>query len=127
MAKIICIEDEVGIRDDIVEELVEAGHQVIPASNGAEGLQAVWDNRPDLVICDFLMPKMNGGQVFLELKNSYPDFSALPFIFLSAHADKENVENGVSMDADAYLTKPVNFDMLIETVTGLLAKNKEAH
>lgn len=125
MAKIICIEDEEHIRDDLVEELTDAGHHVIPACNGAEGLQAIWENQPDLVICDFLMPKMNGGQVFQKLKDEYPNFQDLPFVFLSAHADKQSVENGVTMDADIYLTKPVNFDVLIETVTGLLAKKNK--
>jgi len=125
MAKILCIDDEISIREDIVEELLEAGHQVISACNGIEGFQALVESQPDLVICDFLMPKMNGGQLFQKLKSEYPDFHNLPFIFLSAHADKENLENGMTLDADAFLTKPVHFDSLMDTVNKLIDKYKK--
>jgi len=122
MANIICIEDEEGIREDIVEELTEQGHSVISVGDGEEGLLAIRNHSPDMVICDFLMPRMTGGELFQKLKDDYPDFENLPFVFLSAHADKEHVENGESMGASAYLTKPVNFDLLVSTVNELLGK-----
>ena len=123
MAKIICVEDELDIQEDIVEVLTEQGHQVIAASDGLEGFEAIQRHRPDLVVCDFLMPRMNGGQLFEKLKNEYTDFLKLPFVFLSAHADKRHIENGVTMGADDYLTKPVQFERLIETVNELLAES----
>jgi len=122
MIKIVCVEDEATIRDDLVEELSDQGHQVIAVGDGQAGLEAIWEHHPDMVICDFLMPRMSGGDLFQKLKDDFPGFENLPFVFLSAHADERHVQDGVKMGADAYLTKPVNFDLLIETVDGLLSR-----
>ena len=120
MAKILCVEDEDEIRVDIVEELTDAGHEVLAASNGLEGLQAVTDFRPDLIISDCLMPKMTGPEFFQALRRDYPDFDDVPFVFLSAHADKSHVEEGMALGANVYLTKPVDFDKLLMVVNSLL-------
>ena len=121
MAKILCIEDEISIQEDIVEELSEFGYQVIAESNGRDGLRAIIKDSPDLVVCDCLMPEMTGTQLLQTLKNDYPEFASVPFVFLSAHADERHVEDGVGLGADAYFTKPINFDILLITIEGLLA------
>ncbi len=126
MARILCVEDEDDIRADIVEELMDAGHEVFAASNGEEGLRAIPDFRPDLIISDCLMPKMTGLELFQALHRDLPDFASTPFVFLSAHADKSHVEEGMNLGADAYLTKPVDFDQLLVIVNSLLAQKTSA-
>lgn len=123
MAKIVCIEDEIQIQEDIVEELREFGYEVIAESNGKNGLRAIIRESPDLVVCDCLMPEMTGTELFEKLRDDYPEFASVPFVFLSAHADKKHMESGVRLGADAYLTKPINFDILLTTIDGLLNKH----
>ncbi len=126
MTKILCIEDEIPIQEDIVEELIDFGFEVIAETNGRDGLRAIIRDQPDLVICDCLMPEMTGSDMFEVLKSDYPEFAGMPFIFLSAHADRKHIEDGVDLGADAYLTKPVNFDILLTMIDGLLQREKEA-
>ena len=124
MTKILCIEDEIPIREDIVEELEDCGYEVITESNGKDGLRAIITERPDLIVCDCLMPEMTGIQLFETLRSDYPEFAHVPFVFLSAHADKKHIEDGFELGADAYLTKPINFDFLLTIIGGLL-KDRE--
>jgi len=119
-ATLLCVEDEPDIREAIVEELVDCGFQVIEASNGALGLQAVLDQRPDLVVCDCLMPVMSGIELLQTLRRDHPDYDDVPFIFLSAHASESDVELGKETGAEHYLTKPIDLDLLVETVNRTL-------
>ena len=127
MARILSVEDEADIQADIVEELVDAGHEVITAMTGAEGLAAVIEHTPDLIICDSLMPVMTGLEFFTRLRRDYPEMNEVPFIFLSAHADKTHVEDGLERGADAYLTKPVDFTELMEAVESLLEQGRSSN
>ncbi len=124
MTRIVLVEDEAHIREDIVEELTDVGHEVIAVTNGREGLQAILRHRPDLVICDCLMPVMTGAELLGALRRDYPEFDDMPFVFLSAHADKTHVEDGLAIGADLYLVKPIDFDLLIESVEALLERNR---
>ena len=124
MAKILCVEDEDEIRADLVEELVDAGHEVFAASDGMEGLKAVSEFRPDLILSDCLMPKMTGPELLRALRQDLPEFAETPFLFLSAHADESHVEEGLGLGADGYLKKPVDFDHLIEKVESLLVARR---
>ena len=116
MARILCIEDEDFIRQDIVEELTDAGHTVIEADNGADGLKAIVAQTPDLVLCDISMPVMDGHTLLTELRENHPAFDDLPFVFLSALADRKDVIAGKRLGADDYLTKPIDFEMLHATI-----------
>ena len=116
MTKILCIEDEVPLREDIVEELQDAGHETIEAANGREGLEAIVEHRPDLVLCDIAMPVMNGRDLLTTLREKYPLYTDLPFVFLSALADPTEVIAGKDLGADDYLTKPIDFEFLLATV-----------
>lgn len=109
---ILCIDDEALLREDIVEELEDEGYRVIQASDGHEGLKQILQHRPDLVICDITMPRKNGYELLKEVRGEHGISAEMPFIFLSALADKEHIVAGLKMGADNYMTKPVDFDVL---------------
>ncbi len=111
-ATILCIDDETLLREDIVEELEDEGYKVLQASDGHEGLKQILSHRPDLVICDITMPRKNGYELLKEVRGEHGISAEMPFIFLSALADKEHVVAGLKLGADNYMTKPVDFDML---------------
>lgn len=112
MAKIVCVEDEAGIREDITETLELAGHTVIQAENGALGLVAILKERPDLAISDVTMPEMSGHDLLRVLRESHPELADMPFVFLSALADRKDQIAGHQLGADDYLTKPVDFELM---------------
>lgn len=116
MNKILCIEDEADIREDIVEELEEAHYDVVEAIDGNEGLEMILEHKPDLVLCDINMPCKNGYKLLQEVREKYVLFAEMPFIFLSALGGREDVLVGLKKGADAYLTKPIDFGLLLETV-----------
>jgi len=111
-ATILCIDDETLLREDIVEELEDEGYMVLQASDGHEGLKQILSHRPDLVICDITMPRKNGYELLKEVRGEHGISAEMPFIFLSALADKEHVVAGLKLGADNYMTKPVDFDVL---------------
>lgn len=111
-ATILCIDDETLLREDIVEELEDEGYEVLQASDGHEGLKQILSHRPDIVICDITMPRKNGYELLKEVRGDHGISAEMPFIFLSALADKEHVVAGLKLGADNYMTKPVDFDVL---------------
>lgn len=111
-ATILCIDDEALLREDIVEELEDEGYRVLQANDGHEGLKQILQHRPDLVICDITMPRKNGYELLKEVREDHGISAEMPFIFLSALADKEHVVAGLKLGADNYMTKPVDFDVL---------------
>ncbi len=114
MARILCIEDEEGIRSLLVEELRDAGHEALEASNGPDGLTMIESKRPDLVLCDVNMPGMDGHQVLTRTRALGPDFRIMPFLFLSAMAEPAQIVEGRRLGADDYITKPIEFEELFE-------------
>lgn len=116
MAKILCVEDEEVIRQLVVEELQDEGHETIEAANGQEGLDAILKYKPDLVLCDVNMPVMGGHELLEKLRESHPELADMPFIFLSALADRKDIIAGSKLGADDYLTKPIDFEMLLISV-----------
>ena len=117
MAKVLIVEDDREISELIREELADAGHEIFIAKDGVEGLEAFRTQQPQIVCCDVNMPKMNG----LQLKQKLDDFDLLDektrFIFISAQAAKSDISDGLMMGADKYITKPINFDELINIVS----------
>lgn len=116
LARILCIEDEAAIRSIIVEELREAGHETLEAEDGEVGLTLIREQRPDLVLCDVSMPKLDGYQVLKRARALGPDFRLMPFLFLSAMAEPTQILEGRRMGADDYITKPIQFDELCAKV-----------
>ena len=122
MITILCVEDEKPVRDLIVEELNDAGLRTLEAENGRHGLEMILKHRPDIVISDITMPEMDGTQLLAEVQINYPEFSNMPFIFLTALADREKMLEGLRAGADNYLTKPIDFDVLMAKIQGLIMR-----
>lgn len=120
MTKILCVEDEVDIRQILAEELTDVGYEVFEAGDGRQGLEVIVDKNPDLVLCDITMPVMDGHSMLTELRDNHPEQADTPFIFLSALADRDHILQGKSLGADDYLTKPVDIDMLLATIDSRL-------
>lgn len=118
--KILCIDDEAEIRRDIAEELQDAGYLTIEAADGNEGLAAITRQNPDLVVCDITMPVMTGHELLRKLREEHPEQADLPFIFLSALAERKHIVEGKKLGADDYMTKPVDFELLLATVESRL-------
>ena len=125
MAKILCVEDEPDIRADLIEDLVDAGHTVASAANGEEGLRRAIEFRPDVILCDCLMPSMTGVEMLRVLRERHPEFSSTPFIVLSAYADNKHSHEAMTAGADAYLTKPVDLDQLESVLNSAIGGPQE--
>src|SRR3546814_162770 len=119
MISILYVEDEADLRADLIEALEEDGFNVAWAANGAEGLKQLARFRPDLVISDCLMPVMTGIEMFTEMRTRFPELDSVPFIFLSAYAQKEQVELGIGIGASRYITKPVDYEVLLAAIRTL--------
>ena len=120
MALILVVEDEADIRDDIEDTLKFGGHQTVSAANGRQGLERVIDSHPDLILSDINMPEMDGGQFLEAVRAQASEIANTPFVFLSAYAEREAVIEGKKRGADDYITKPIDHELLIETVNARL-------
>ena len=115
LATLLVIEDEAPLRANLVRLLTAEGYQVITAANGDEGIRRARADRPDLVICDILMPLVDGYGVLATLR-SQPETAATPFIFLTASADKDDLERGLQSGANDYVTKPFKIADLLAAI-----------
>jgi CheY-like chemotaxis protein len=113
---ILVIEDEQAISELIEESLGKDGYKVIAARNGLEGLARLQEIEPDLIICDRVMPTMTGSELLERLRNIYPQYKTLPFIFLSALTDSRDKAAVEHLKPFAYMEKPLNFDLLERTI-----------
>ena len=123
MKKVLIIEDASGVRHGTAEILTFEGYEVIEAENGLQGVEIAKKQDPDVVICDIMMPELDGFGVLKELRHN-PQTSSTPFIFLTAKSTKEDIEKGLEAGADAYLTKPFTVEELVETVNARLKRKK---
>jgi CheY-like chemotaxis protein len=105
MKTILAIEDERDVRENLQEILELEGFDVLTAENGKIGLQLAIKQKPDLIICDVMMPELDGYGVISALRQN-PIVIEIPFIFLSAKSTNEDREKGISLGANDYLTKP---------------------
>lgn len=113
---ILVIEDEEALCEILQEELTALGYKVSIARNGLEGLNRLQEIEPDLIVCDRNMPSMSGHELLERLRNAYPQYKHLPFIFLTAlstAADRHAVEH---LRPYAYLEKPLDFQRLRQTI-----------
>ncbi len=121
---ILIIEDNDDIRESTAEILSLAGYQVITAVNGKEGVEQAQKNLPNLIICDIMMPELDGfGVLYLLGKNS--ETATIPFIFLTAKAERLDMRKGMEMGADDYLTKPFDDIELLNAVECRLKKSNQ--
>jgi CheY-like chemotaxis protein len=119
MQTVLVIEDEAPLRANLVRILCAEDYRVVAAADGDEGIRCVLSERPDLVICDILMPRVDGFGVLAALR-SRPESAAIPFIFLSASADKDDFARGLKSGANEYVTKPFKIADLLAAVRRLL-------
>lgn len=124
MTKIVVIEDEFDIRAEVMDWLQFEGYEVIGAENGRLGLQTIHQEKPALVLCDISMPEMDGQELLVELRSDAA-FAQLPFIFLTAAADRDSMRQSMNLGADDYLTKPFSQADVITAVRTRLGKQKQ--
>ena len=120
---ILLIEDNVSMRENTSELLDLAGYHVITAENGKEGLDLAKKNKPDLILCDIMMPELDGYGVKRALENM-KDLVGTPFVYLTAKAEKNDFRIGMDLGADDYLIKPYSGDDLLKVVAARMKRSQ---
>lgn len=121
MKKVLFIEDDTVVRENTAELLELAEYEVITASNGKSGVAIAKQEKPDIIVCDIMMPEMDGYGVLQQLSKD-PETQHTPFIFLSAKTEHKDIRKGMDLGADDYLTKPFEEEELISAIESRLAK-----
>ncbi len=124
MSKILVIEDNAEVRENLCEILELSGYDAVPAANGKEGVQRAISDSPDLILCDVMMPELDGFGVLKILGNN-ANTHGIPFIFLTAKAEKSDFRKGMGLGADDYITKPFDDTELLEAVEMRLHKSEK--
>jgi len=123
MKKILVIEDEPDLRDSILDILDAEGFYAVGAENGKEGVRVAGEFQPNLILCDVMMPELDGYGVLNNLRDN-PKTATIPFLFLTAKADKTDFRQGMEAGADDYLTKPFTHDELLQAIATRLGKQE---
>lgn len=123
MTKILVIEDEESVRENILELLDAEGFDAIAAKNGRIGLFLAKAELPDLILCDVRMPELDGYGVITGLRSDTTT-AAIPFVFLTAKAAKTDFSQGLDLGANAYITKPFTLVELLNTIEQALLLNR---
>src|SRR5687767_11609490 len=105
MNTVLVIEDEPEMRRNLATVLRMEGFQALTAENGRVGVENAKAHKPDLILCDVMMPEMNGHEVIQALQNE-PETMRIPFIFLTAKGERTDIRGGMNLGADDYLIKP---------------------
>ena len=121
MKKVLLVEDDTVLRESTAELLELSNYQVFTAPNGIIGVQIALEEKPDVVVCDIMMPGMDGYAVLKALSENELTRS-IPFIFLSAKTERRDVRKGMELGADDYLTKPFEEAELIGAIESRIAK-----
>ncbi len=125
MKTVLIIEDNREVRENTVELLQLAGYNVLDAENGKQGVDIAVKQLPDLIICDIMMPELDGYGV-LHMLNRNPATAYIPFIFLTAKAERSDLRKGMEMGADDYITKPFDDVELMNAIEVRLKKYETA-
>ncbi|WP_119069955.1 response regulator transcription factor [Aggregatilinea lenta] len=123
MARIVVIEDEAPLRESILMLLRFEGYDAVGAANGGTGLEEIRQQIPDVVICDVMLPVMDGFQVVETLKG-VPETASIPVVFISALSDRAAIARAREMGVQAYLVKPVTFEVLLEELKAVLGEDQ---
>jgi CRP/FNR family transcriptional regulator, cyclic AMP receptor protein len=121
MKKILLIEDNDDIRNNTAEILELSNYKVITAENGKVGVEKAMEHTPDLIICDIMMPVLDGYGV-LHAVHKNEAIKNTPFIFLTAKTERSDFRKGMELGADDYITKPFNGTELLNAVDSRLKK-----
>jgi len=119
MQKILVIEDEETVRENILELLDAEGFDAIAAPNGRIGLELARQQLPDLILCDVRMPELDGYGVLQGIRSD-PAMAGIPLIFLTAKASKSDLSYGLELGANAYITKPFTITELLSAISRIL-------
>ncbi len=119
MKGILIIEDDDNVRESLIELLKTRNYNVVAAENGAKGLMLAQENKPSLIVCDVIMPGISGFDVVESIRKD-ANLSHIPFIFLSAKANQSDMDYGIKMGANFYMTKPFKVRDLFSTIENLL-------
>ncbi|MBK9734562.1 MAG: response regulator [Saprospiraceae bacterium] len=122
-AKILIIEDNLDVRENLEELLMLSGYEVFTAENGKMGIAKAVEVIPQLILCDIMMPEMDGFGV-LRILSNHPKTMDIPFIFLTAKTEKEDFRKGMGLGADDYITKPYDDIQLLDTIEIRLKKSE---
>ncbi|QJD98206.1 response regulator [Mucilaginibacter robiniae] len=121
---ILIIEDNTDIRESTAEILELTGYEVLQALNGKIGVELAQQHKPALILCDIMMPELDGyGVLYLLSKN--PETASIPFIFLTAKSERTDFRKGMEMGADDYLTKPFDDIELLNAIESRLSKKEK--
>jgi len=121
MKRILVIEDEPEMRRNLVTVLRLEKYQPLAAENGRAGVQVARREKPDLILCDVMMPELDGYGVLQALRED-SELALIPFIFLTAKGEKDDLRSGMNLGADDYLTKPVSKAELLQAIEARLLR-----
>lgn len=119
MKKILLIEDNPNILENLTEYLELEGFKIITAENGKKGVEIAASSQPDLIICDFYMPELNGREVFIKILDN-PLTHHIPFIFSTSMSEKVDREAAMALGADEYIVKPFELESLLKVINHVL-------
>lgn len=122
MKKVLIIEDNQDVRENTADILELSGYETITAENGKVGVKKAKQLLPDIIVCDIMMPELDGYEVLQELSKN-PMTASIPFIFLTAKTDKSDMRKGMNLGADDYLTKPFTENELLDAINSRLKKH----
>jgi DNA-binding NarL/FixJ family response regulator len=122
--KVLCIEDDPATVELLVEVLEDEGFQAIMAADGVEGVRK-FAERPDIILCDVDMPHMSGFDVLSELRKSASKLRTVPFLFITAYGSRESHLQARRLGCDDFITKPLDFELLVEIVRNRLTQHAE--
>jgi CRP/FNR family transcriptional regulator, polysaccharide utilization system transcription regulator len=123
MKKIAVIEDNAEMRENIQEILELANYEVVSAEDGRKGLDLIKHEKPDLILCDIMMPELDGYGVLYYLSKD-PEAASIPFVFLSAKAEMADLRKGMTLGADDYITKPFDEVELLDAIEVRLRRSQ---
>ncbi|NND31532.1 MAG: response regulator, partial [Saprospiraceae bacterium] len=122
MAKVLIIEDNSDVRENIAEILELADHDVTTAEDGKIGVEKALETTPDIIVCDVMMPELDGFGV-LRILSKNTKTADVPFIFLTAKSEQEDFRKGMGLGADDYITKPFDDVELMDAIEMRLEKS----
>ncbi len=120
----LVLDDDVSLLESLVDFLTLSNFEVLVGHNGVEGLERLKETRPDIIICDIMMPVMDGLEFFLQVRQNQ-DWVSIPFIFLTAKGETKDILQGYSLGVDHYITKPFDPDELLVLIKAHLERVQE--
>jgi len=121
MARVLVVDDDPQVLTLLRVNFEREGYDVLSASDGEQALEIAWDEMPDAVVCDVMMPGTDGLTVLRQLRAS-PKTKTIPFVVVSAKAQRSDIKAAIEMGADRYVTKPFDPQELLDAVAELLSK-----